>query len=116
MTSRRARVSVDGRPIRSTVTCVNDTSATISHGFDGSTWDIPADLVRIQRDWDAAEAACAAAAQGDDTDVLDAARARLQELTLAMYRHPWLDEMQREGRRYAADRALKDLARGAATA
>lgn len=88
---------------------------TINHTFDGTTWAIPTDLIRTQRDWDAANQACSAALKAGDPDMIRTARARLLELTLDLYRDPWLIEMQSEGRRYAADLAIKDLARGAAT-
>ena len=90
---------------------MNSAAEMISLVLDSVTWEIPVDLVRLQRDWDAANAACSAAAAGDDAALLNAARARLLDLTLELHRDPWLAGHQQDGRRYAADRALKRAAR-----
>ena len=54
---------------------VTDTRATTGVTVDAVTWDIPADLMRLQRDLHAAKAACSAALAGDDSALLEAARA-----------------------------------------
>lgn len=83
---------------------------TLSHIHDGQTWQIPADLIEIQRDFDAANADCHRLADSADTSAYQAARRRRMDAVLALHRHPWLN-VEHKAVRAAADRALKDCAR-----
>lgn len=83
-----------------------------SHG--GVEWEIPVDLLEIQRRFDRANAQCARLAEGDDTAAFQAACEQRMEQVLALYGHPWLLEQAAARRRHQADQALKGLARAAA--
>jgi hypothetical protein len=77
------------------------------------TFDFPDDLVQLQRDWFGADAARTAAARNGDSEAFEAASARLQDLSMALHRHPW---MQACDTRYQARMALREAARQAPTA
>lgn len=83
------------------------------HTHRGTDWDIPLSLLEIQRRWDAADAECSRHAAAGDTAAYDAAKTRRLEITLKIYRHPWLIEAMARGKRFQADQAMKDLARAA---
>lgn len=82
-----------------------------THG--GVEWEIPVDLLEIQRRFDRADAECARLAGGDDPAAYQAAREQRMEQVLALYRHPWLLDQSAARRRHQADQALKGLARSA---
>lgn len=81
-----------------------------THG--GTTWHLPADLIALQRAWDAADAACARLADSGDKDAYQAARRHRLDLTDELYGHPWLLAQMAGGNRYRADLALKAYVRG----
>lgn len=62
-------------------------------------FDIPADLVQLQREWFAAETRWQEAAQRGDQPAIDEEYLATQRLTLELHRHPW---MQASGQRYEA--------------
>lgn len=68
----------------------------------------PPDLVQLQRDWFTADEARTAAAQSGDGEAFAAAGGRLQDLAMALHRHPY---MQTSEQRYQARMALRDAAR-----
>jgi hypothetical protein len=76
------------------------------------TFDFPDDLLELQRDWFAADKDRTAAARGGDDAAFIAAGARLQDLTMALHRHPWMRECTS---RYEARMALRAAARQAST-
>ena len=83
------------------------------HSHAGADWEIPVDLLEVQRRFDHVNAECARLADGGDQDAYQAAcRDRMGEV-LALYRHPWLLGQAGAGRRHQADQALKNLARAA---
>lgn len=84
---------------------------SVRHQHAGVEWDIPVTLLEAQRRWDEADAACTRLAADGDPVAYDAARALRLEESLALYRHPWLLDQQRAGKRYQADLAVKHLAR-----
>lgn len=55
-----------------------------------ATFDFPDDLVQLQRDWFAADEARTAAARAGDDAAFNEAGARLQDVTMALHRHPWM--------------------------
>jgi hypothetical protein len=71
-------------------------------------FDFPDDLLSLQRDWFAADAARTTAAQGGDDEAFAEAGARLQDVTRALQSHDWWT-----GRddRYQARMALREGAR-----
>lgn len=71
-------------------------------------FDFPPDLVQLQRDWFAADEARTEAAQSSDDEAFKEAGARLQDLTMALHRHPWMNETER---RVEARMALREFAR-----
>lgn len=71
-------------------------------------FDIPTDLVQLQRDWFAAEAHWHEAAQRGAQPAIDEAYQATQRLTMELHRHPW---MQASEQRYAARMALREAAR-----
>lgn len=77
---------------------------------DKVVWEIPRDLIELQRSWFAADGACQALASGDDLEALKSARAHRLELTMALQDHPWLLQALSEGRRHQADMAMKACA------
>ena len=92
------------------------TTGTVQFEHGGTTWDIPLDLIEVQQRFDASEAECQALAstRNPDADTQAAYRAasgRRADAVLALYRHEWLIEHQRAGRRHQADTAMKALAR-----
>lgn len=92
------------------------TTGAVQFEHGGTVWQIPEDLIKVQQRFDAAEAECQAlaATRNPDTDTLAAykrASGRRADAVLALYRHPWLIEHQRAGRRHQADTAMKALAR-----
>ncbi|MGH3492021.1 MAG: hypothetical protein ACRDQ1_02140 [Sciscionella sp.] len=89
------------------------TEPTVRHPHGGVEWDIPVDLLGIQRRFDEADAECARLVDGEDRDAYQAARTRRLHEALALHDHPWLLEQMAQGRRYQADMALKHLARSA---
>jgi hypothetical protein len=52
-------------------------------------FDIPADLVQLQREWFAAETRWQEAAQRGDQPATDEAYLATQRLTMELHRHPW---------------------------
>lgn len=89
-------------------------AVTFEHG--GTAWAIPLDLIEVQQRFDTAEAECQslAATPNPDADTqaaYKAASGRRADAVLALYRHEWLIEHQRAGRRHQADTAMKALAR-----
>ena len=83
----------------------------VRHTHGGVEWEIPVDLLEIQRRFDLADAECARLAKDGNQVTYDAARQqRLQEV-LALHRHPWLIEQTAQQRRHQADLAVKNLAR-----
>ncbi len=86
-----------------------DDTVRFEHG--GTAWDIPRDLIDLQRRWDDAHASVETLVEGDDVEALNAARRRRLDLTDQLVGHPWLLEALAAGRRYQADLALKDCAR-----
>jgi hypothetical protein len=92
---------------------MTDTAAseTITHEHGGRAWEIPADLVALQRESDAAAGAVDTLVDGDDVEALAQSRARRLDLTDRLYEHPWLREQFNRGCRHQADLALKDCAR-----
>lgn len=87
------------------------TARTVRHEHDGITWDIPVDLLEIQRRLDAANADCARLAEGEDREAYRAAQQRRMTEVLTLHEHPWLREQQAHGQRHQADTAVKHLAR-----
>lgn len=71
-------------------------------------FDFPADLVQLQRAWFAADEARTAAARSGDGEAFVEAGERIQDLTMALHRHPW---MQASETRYQARMARRDAAR-----
>lgn len=88
---------------------------TVHHEHDRVEWDIPVDLLEIQRRFDAANAECARLAETDEHDAYHAARQRRLTEVVALHEHPWLREQQAHGRRHQADTAVKHLARAASS-
>jgi hypothetical protein len=88
-------------------------ASTVRHHHGSAEWDIPVDLLEIQRRFDEADALCTRLAQGDDQDAYQAARLRRLQEALELHDHPWLIEQMAKGRRHQADMALKHLARSA---
>ncbi len=86
---------------------------TVRHEHGGTTWDIPLDLLEIQRRFDAANADCARLAESGDSDAYHAAQGRRMVEVLALHEHPWLREHMAHRRRHQADTALKHLVRNA---
>lgn len=88
-------------------------AAVVEFEYDGRLWQIPGDLLELQRAWYAADGACQALALADpvDAEALRAARAHRLDLTDNLVHHPWLLEHQAAGRRHQADTALKACAR-----
>lgn len=86
-------------------------TAVVSFEHGGVTWFIPADLLALQRAWDAAAGAVDTLVEGDDIEALAVARAGRLDLTDQLYRHPWMGEQFKLGRRHQADQALKACAR-----
>jgi hypothetical protein len=70
-------------------------------------FDFPPDLVQMQRDWFAADKARTAAAQSGDDEAFATAGKRLQDLTLALHRHPYLAESEQQ---HTARMALRKVA------
>jgi hypothetical protein len=87
----------------------------VRHLHGGVEWEIPVDLLEIQRRFDLANAQCARLAEGGDQEAYDAARRQRLEQAMALHDHPWLLEQMAHGRRHQADMALKHLARAADT-
>lgn len=87
------------------------TGQDVSFEHGGVSWLIPADLIALQRDWNAAAGVVDTLVEGDDVEALAQARAKRLALTDELYRHPWLAEQLRLGRRHQADQALKACAR-----
>ena len=71
-------------------------------------FDFPDDLVQLQRDWFAADEARTAAARSGDSEVFAVADGRLQDVTMALHRHPY---MQASETRYQARMALREAAK-----
>lgn len=71
------------------------------------TFDFPPDLVQLQRDWFTADRARTAAAQNGDDEAFTTAGARLQDITMALHRHPWMQACET---RYQARLALREAA------
>lgn len=88
-------------------------AGTVRHEHGSVHWEIPVDLLEIQRHFDQADAECARLADSEDRDAYQAARTRRLYEALALHDHPWLLEQMAQGRRYQADMALKHLARSA---
>lgn len=88
-------------------------AGTVRHEHGGTTWDIPLDLLEIQRRFDAANADCVRLAESSDSDGYHAAQRRRMAEVLALHEHPWLREHMAQRRRYQADMALKHLVRNA---
>lgn len=86
-------------------------AGTVSYELNGVEWEIPVDLLEIQRRFDEADADCARLAESDDHDAYRAAQQRRMTEVLALHEHPWLREHMARGRRYQADTALKHLVR-----
>jgi hypothetical protein len=84
---------------------------TVRHELNGVEWEIPVDLLEIQRRFDEANADCARLADSDDHDAYRAAQQRRMTEVLALHSHPWLREHMDRGRRYQADTALKHRVR-----
>ncbi len=84
---------------------------TVRHQHGGVEWDIPVDLLEIQRRFDAANADCARLAETDEHDAYHVAQQRRLTEALALHDHPWLREQQVHGCRHQADTAVKHLAR-----
>lgn len=84
---------------------------TIQHTHGGTRWDIPVSLLEIQRRWDEVEAECTRLALAGDVAGYKEASGRRLDVTLELYRHPWLIEAMVRGRRFQADQAAKSLAR-----
>jgi hypothetical protein len=72
------------------------------------TFDFPDDLVQLKRNWLAADAARTGAAQSGDDQAFAEAGAQLQDLTIAMHRHPWMRECETP---LQAREALREAAR-----
>jgi hypothetical protein len=70
-------------------------------------FDFPADLIQLKRDWLAADEARTAAAQSGDRKAFATAGERLQDLTMALHRHPYMAE---SGRGHTARMALREVA------
>jgi hypothetical protein len=88
------------------------TGPTVRHEHGGVEWEIPVDLLELQRRFDRAEAECARLVGGDQEPYLAARQERL-DVVLALYQHPWLLEQAAARRRHQADLAVKHLARAA---
>jgi hypothetical protein len=86
---------------------------TVPHEHGSVHWEIPLDLLEIQRRFDEANADCARLAESDDHDAYRSAQHRRMTEVLALHEHPWLREHMDRGRRHQADAALKHLARSA---
>jgi hypothetical protein len=71
------------------------------------TFDFPPDLVQLQRDWNTTDRDRTAAAQTGDDEAFAAAGARLQDITMALHRHPWMQACET---RYQARLALREAA------
>ena len=76
--------------------------------LSGVTFDFLADLLRLQRDWFAADQARTEAAQSGDNEAFTAAGERLQDLTMALHRHEWVRGCETP---YQARMALREAAR-----
>jgi hypothetical protein len=87
------------------------TSPTVRVDHGGETWDIPEDLIALQKSWDAASGAVDTLVDGDDTEALKLARAHRLDLTDQLVHHPWLLAAMADGRRFQADSAMKAAAR-----
>lgn len=72
------------------------------------TYDFPPDLLELQRRWFEAESRWIGAAKGEDEAAVSEARATVQDITMALHRHPW---MQAVDGRYSARTALRKAAR-----
>lgn len=97
-----------------TLQSMTDSGArSVSYELNGVEWDIPVDLLEIQRRFDEADADCARLAESDDQDAYRAAQQRRMIEVLALHEHPWLREHMDRGQRYQADTALKHLVRRA---
>jgi hypothetical protein len=86
---------------------------TVHHEHGGVDWEIPVELLEIQRRFDRVNAECARLARGDDQAGYHASRRERLETVLALYRHPWMLEQTVAQRRHQADLAVKHLARAA---
>jgi hypothetical protein len=83
---------------------------TVRHEHGGVEWDIPIDLLEVQRRFDAANADCAQLA---DSEAYRAVQQRRMAEVVALHEHPWLRQQMAQGRRHQADTAVKHLARSA---
>jgi hypothetical protein len=84
---------------------------TVRHEHGGVEWDVPVDLLEIQRRFDAANADCTRLAESHERDAYHAAQQRRMAEVAALHEHPWLRQQMAQGRRHQADTALKHLAR-----
>lgn len=73
---------------------------TVRHEHDGVAWEIPVDLLEVQRRFDTANAECAHLAETDERDAYQAAQRRRLTEALALHDHSWLREQQARGRRH----------------
>jgi hypothetical protein len=72
------------------------------------SFDLPDDLIDLQRQWFAADEARTQAAQSGSAEAFKAAGERLQDVTMTLHRHPW---MQASEQRYQARMALREAVR-----
>lgn len=87
------------------------TDNPVSYEHGGITWEIPADLIDLQRQWDDAHVSVETLVESDNIKALNAARSRRLGLTDRIVHHSWLLEHVNAGRRFQADLALKACAR-----
>lgn len=71
-------------------------------------YDIPDDLLALQRAYDQADARVQELVDGDDREALKAARAERLRLVEELHRHPFWSSVDN---RHSADMALKKAAR-----
>lgn len=90
---------------------MTDTPQAIEFRHGDRTWHVPSDLLDVQKRWDEADRECSRLAGELDTTAYNEARGRRLDLTLELYRHPWLVAAQQAQCRYQADLALKACAR-----
>jgi hypothetical protein len=68
----------------------------------------PDDLVQLQRDWFAAERRWQEAARRGDQPAIDEAYQATHDLTMALHRHPYMQDTEH---RYQARIAIREVAR-----
>lgn len=74
-------------------------------------FDFPDDLLKLQKEFFAAESAWEQAGASGDAEATEAAYQRTQDVVVALHRHPWMREQAEAGKRYEARMALRDAAK-----